>query len=164
MPSLESERLSPIRKMITYLFKPGASASVPNKMAQELAARCKATSPLKQPSPRSRFGAAAQPRTKAGEQVKTTFLGKDKAQESGVLRHTNGVRVLLLRFFHSVGCPPSDAAEPEPRIKMAQKLAEFILSPSTGSGQALSKGSDSLRQRGRIRGGGPVAPKARGGT
>jgi len=33
---------------------PGPSASAPNKMARELA-------PLKQPSPRSRFGAAASP-------------------------------------------------------------------------------------------------------
>ncbi len=39
---------------------PGPSASAPNKMAQELA-------PLKQPSPRSRFGAAAPPHTKAGK-------------------------------------------------------------------------------------------------
>jgi len=37
----------------------GASASAPNKMARELA-------PLKQPSPKSRFGTPAPPRSKAG--------------------------------------------------------------------------------------------------
>ena len=37
---------------------PGAFATVPNRMARELA-------PLKQPSPRSRFGTVAQPHPKA---------------------------------------------------------------------------------------------------
>ena len=50
----------------------GSSASAPNKMARELA-------PLKQPSPRSRFGAAAPPRTKARRHPrnKPNFLTED---------------------------------------------------------------------------------------
>ena len=36
-------------------------------MAQELVPRCKATSPLKQPSPRSRFGTPAPPRPTQGK-------------------------------------------------------------------------------------------------
>jgi len=52
---------------------PGPSASAPNKMARELAPRCKATFPLKQPSPRSRFGAPAPPHptqgTKGGKKI-----------------------------------------------------------------------------------------------
>ena len=49
-----------VPKTISARARPlwGAWSTAPNKMAQELAA-------LKQPSPRSRFGAAAQPRTKA---------------------------------------------------------------------------------------------------
>ncbi len=44
----------------------GASAFAPNKMARELA-------PLKQPSPRGRFGAPAPPRPKAGEKEIVSF-------------------------------------------------------------------------------------------
>ncbi len=46
----------------------GAFATVPNKMAQELAESILSLSEgLKQPSPKSRFGTAAKPRMKAGK-------------------------------------------------------------------------------------------------
>ncbi len=54
--------LSPVRG------PPGASASVPNKMARELAA-------LKQPSPRGRFGTEAPPRPTRGPKIEAENKG-----------------------------------------------------------------------------------------
>jgi len=60
----------------------GPSASAPNKMAQELA-------PLKQPSPRSRFGAAAPPHPKAGRHSRNKTSFQTEAWRMQTLRILN---------------------------------------------------------------------------
>ncbi len=78
--------LSPVRG------PPGASASVPNKMARELA-------PLKQPSPRGRFGTEAPPRP--------TRESKIEAKNTGatIIIRNIGCSILLLRWVRRSRSP-----------------------------------------------------------
>jgi len=68
----------------------GSFATVPNKMARELAELVLSLAKrLKQPSPRSRFGMAAKSRTKAGRHSKNKTCFQTEAWGEEILRKLN---------------------------------------------------------------------------